>query len=76
MRVENRPVYIADNGTEFDSQVECEKHEIEMKMVRILSDSTIWWGGTSAHEVVEHLCQNKDEFVTLLTKYQILCQQS
>lgn len=36
MHTENRPVYISDDGLEFDSEKECLKHEFQAMLISCL----------------------------------------
>lgn len=61
MRVETRPVYIADNGREFDDEKTCVEYEIEHSITEyLMNHSNIDWRDTCAQEVVSALREKYD----------------
>lgn len=59
MRTEHRPVYIADDGTEFDSESECVRHEAAEHIISYLSGA-IYLRDADASEVVRALMYRYD----------------
>ena len=59
MRTEHRPVYIADDGTEFDGESECMRYESAEHIVSYLSGA-IYLRDASASEVVRALMDRYD----------------
>lgn len=61
MRIETRPIWIADDGTVFDSMKACADYESISPAVKWLdADESLYWRDICAEEVVTSLLKKFD----------------
>jgi len=60
MRKEAREVFVADDGTEFDSQAACEEHERVALIAAHLRAGITYWDEVGPEEVVRVLLKDYD----------------
>lgn len=66
MRVEMRPVYIAEDGQEYDTEKMCRQHE---KLVELEAFFERYgWSGMSANDIVITITEHFDTFSTIVEK--------
>lgn len=68
MRIETRPVFIAEDGTEFDTEEGAISHEARISLRILLESSNIYWRDTSVNEVIDVLLENSEDISRLMKK--------